>query len=159
MTMLTRLGGEWKTITASKVYVSGAWRTIVAIKIYAGGAWRDVANFTPPATGGGGGGGGTLAAVAEPSPCTGFAANSVVTTEPCTITPSGGLAPYTYAWSIISGTATIASPTSATTTFQKTGVPLGLTREATARCAVTDSLGTSTTVTVSLSFEHDSGIS
>jgi hypothetical protein len=67
---------------------------------------------------------------------------------------TGGRAPYTYLWSLTAGSATINSATSAITTFTKTGVSVLST--ATARCVVTDSLGTTVTVSsIGLQFIHE----
>jgi hypothetical protein len=67
---------------------------------------------------------------------------TTATTDSVTITPSGGVTPFTYAWSIISGSATITSASAATTTFSKTtSSTAGATTTATARCTVTSSDG------------------
>jgi hypothetical protein len=64
------------------------------------------------------------------------------TTASVTVTPSGGVSPYTYAWTLLSGsTLTVNSPTAATTTFSKTGMISGDSFDATYRCTVTDSTG------------------
>jgi Putative phage tail protein/SprB repeat len=64
------------------------------------------------------------------------------TTASVTVTPSGGVSPYTYAWTLLSGSAlTVNSPTAATTTFSKTGMISGDSFDATYRCTVTDSTG------------------
>jgi len=64
------------------------------------------------------------------------------TTASTTVTVSGGVSPYTYAWTLVSGdTLTVNSPTAATTTFTKTGLPPFGGVEATYRCTVTDSTG------------------
>lgn len=47
--------------------------------------------------------------------------NVTVTTDTVTITPSGGVGPYTYSWAYVSGsTFTVNSPSSAATSFTKT---------------------------------------
>jgi hypothetical protein len=154
MGMMSRLGGEWKTITGGQIYAGGAWRTLVAIQIYSGGTWRQVANFTPPPSGGTGG---TITVAASPNPCGTTRSAGIITTPTCTVTPSGGLAPYTYAWSILDGgLATIANPTLASTTFTRSSVPPNTEIDEIARCVVTDSLGTQATATVQLFFDHES---
>jgi hypothetical protein len=61
-----------------------------------------------------------------------------VTSETVTATVSGGLAPYTYAWSrVIGDEVTITAPTSATTAFTETQHP-DLILTGTYRCTVTD---------------------
>lgn len=74
-----------------------------------------------------------------------------LTTNSVTVTPSGGTAPYTYAWSFVSGdTVTINSPTSATTTF--TGDPVGYSvLSSVYRCTVTDNAAADASVTVGIS--------
>lgn len=71
------------------------------------------------------------------------------TTTSTTVTPAGGVSPYTYSWAFVSGdTLTITSPTAATTTFSITGLIVGDSRTATYRCTVTDSTsGTALTAT------------
>ena len=59
-----------------------------------------------------------------------------------TATASGGTAPYTYAWTKVSGDSiTIDSASAATTTFRATSVAAGEMRTATFRCTATDSTG------------------
>lgn len=143
MTLQIRRGGSWITPTGLKIYKAGAWRSIQAIKIYAGGAWRDVANFTPP-SGGGGGGGGAIVLTLSRTSINKATFSSTGSTANVTATPSGGLAPYTYSWTRISGSGINANtPSSATTSFQATGLSEDETRTATFRCTCTDSLGTS----------------
>ena len=65
---------------------------------------------------------------------------SSITTDNVTATVSGGVAPYTYAWTKVSGsTLTVTAATSATTAFTATGMAQGETRDAVYRCTVTDS--------------------
>lgn len=60
-----------------------------------------------------------------------------ITTNTITVTPTGGVAPYTYAWSYVSGDAvTVLSPTSAATQFRS-----NTTASAVYACTVTDSTG------------------
>lgn len=64
------------------------------------------------------------------------------TTASTTVTPSGGVSPYTYAWTKLSGDAITAdSASAATTTFSATALFSGEARDATFRCTVTDSTG------------------
>jgi hypothetical protein len=64
---------------------------------------------------------------------------AVATTSPVTVVAAGGTAPYTYAWTLVTGSATINSPTSSTTTFSKL-LTAGEIISGTAKCTVTDSL-------------------
>lgn len=76
------------------------------------------------------------------------------------VAASGGTAPYTYAWTRISGAATITanSSTAATTSFNCTGLVAAEINEAVFRCTVTDSVAATDTVDVSVRFERE-GIS
>jgi len=140
MGMKVRLGGEWRDITGGKVFKDGSWRNLVAIKVFAGGAWRDVANLTAPAVPESGGGGGTISlsvpdfSAAGPGPT--VSANAQAT-------PSGGLAPYTYAWSVISSSPAMVtiSPTNVAKVSVSGNVEGG-NISCVVRCVCTDALGT-----------------
>jgi hypothetical protein len=76
------------------------------------------------------------------------------TTSSVTVTPSGGVAPYTYAWTKVSGdTVTIDSPAAATTTFTGTP-PENSTLSGTYKCTVTDSTPASAIITVGVNIAH-----
>lgn len=79
--------------------------------------------------------------------------SSTCSVGPITATPTGGLAPFTYVWAVISGTCTISGGTSASATFIKYGMSPGITEFATVRCTCTDSAGQVATVDVDLTFE------
>ena len=101
-----------------------------------------------------------LSASASPTDVSGFDTvtapdNSTATTDPTTVTPSGGVSPYTYAWTYVSGsTATVNSSTSATTTFSRTvfidfsGQQID--RTGVYRCTVTDSASQTATADVTV---------
>jgi hypothetical protein len=75
------------------------------------------------------------------------AAKVNITTNSVTVTPNGGVAPYSYAWTYVSGDAfTVLSPTSATTAFRSTSASEGV-----YKCTVTDSTpGTPLTASVNV---------
>lgn len=85
-----------------------------------------------------------MTASAAPTGVAGYVAGGVdatATTLPATATPSGGIAPYTYEWTQVSGPSwTIDSPTAATTTFSNALNP-GETSNAIFACTVTDATG------------------
>lgn len=150
-------GGAWRTITGCRIFKGGVWRRVEAARIYKSSAWRLAANYTAPPSspggGGGGGGGGTITLAISP---TSFSASGLdtltVTTGALTATPSGGLAPYTYSWTVSastgSGTNIINSRTSASTTLT-VDFPAYGTQSVTLSCVATDTLGTTQTATVS----------
>lgn len=73
---------------------------------------------------------------------TGAASSGTVTSDSQAVTVTGGTAPYTYAWSYVSGSLAISitSPTGSSTTFSAT-VDDGSPEEAVFKCTVTDNLG------------------
>ena len=79
-----------------------------------------------------------------------------VTTDLVTVTPAGGVGPYTYGWTYVSGYAglTTDNPTSASTTWTGTISVLGQDRSAVYRCTVTDSLAATTSITVGVSISE-----
>jgi hypothetical protein len=129
--------------------VAGVWRNLVSVRAYIGGQWRDLANFAPP-----------LTLSASPATVTGaiFGAGTAITT-PTAATPSGGVAPFTYAWARLTGpaSAVAGSPTSGTTTFS---MPLlaGQADEAAFRCTATDALGNTATADVAAVFRSDTDL-
>ena len=108
--MRTRAEGAFKEVPGGIARAGGAWKNLVRIRAYIGGAWKEVATFVQPLT-------------ATVSPAV-TAANRIgagtATTSPVTITPSGGIGPYTYSCVRVTGTGgTVTSPSSATTTFRR----------------------------------------
>jgi hypothetical protein len=92
----------------------------------------------------------TVAGAANP----GKALPVTISTSGATVSPgSGGTAPYTYAWALVSddglgGTWSAVLPTSATSTFRASAVAPGVASDATFRCTVTDARGRTGTVDV-----------
>ncbi len=92
---------------------------------------------------------------ASPASLAKFGTTSTLTTDSTTATPTGGVAPYTYAWAKVSGaTLTVTASTSATTAFQATGLAVGEARDATYRCTVTDSTAATATADVLITIER-----
>lgn len=134
-------GGAWRSVGRADVYVDGQWRRLTRSEQYVGGAWETGDRFLIPLT------------ASATSEVTGFGYITVIT-NPATVTPAGGLGPYTYSWARISGTyGTANSPTSATTTFYATP-PSNTIQTSVFRCTVTDSLGSTATADVTAIFEE-----
>jgi hypothetical protein len=140
--MKIRFGGEWREITSAKAFINGAWRTIRYGKAYASGSWRDAVAFVP-----------ALTLAASPESVSGVSTLGTVVTNGTTVTPTGGVSPYTYAWTRVSGVGEISSPTSASTAFYY-NAPGFANYTGTFRCTVTDSLGTTATADVDAEFER-----
>jgi hypothetical protein len=98
-----------------------------------------------------------LSASADPSIVSGGSfATGTATTNLTVVTPTGGTAPYSYAWTLVSHTSgtnpTIGTPANNNTTFTQTGLGTGANEEAVFRCTVTDSTpGTPQTATADVS--------
>lgn len=136
--MQVRIGGAWVSPKNAKAFISGAWRTLIRGKAYVSGAWRDCATFVQPMS------------VA----LSGTMRSNTQTCGPLTATPTGGLGPFSYAYSVTSppSLVTVASPTSATSYFYSS-----TTRQfaASILCTVTDSLGTVATASANIVFNYD----
>lgn len=93
-----------------------------------------------------------LTASAAPETVSAFGSLSTLTTNATTVTPVGGVAPYSYLWALdtYDGPAppTVSSPTAATVTFTMTGLSLGETASAEWSCTVTDDVGSTAVANV-----------
>ncbi len=79
--------------------------------------------------------------------------SGVITSDPATCVVQGGAAPYTYAWTYVSGQSyTINSPSSASTTFT-TSISAGVLKSGVYRCTVTDARSASVQVDITVDFE------
>jgi len=124
-----RVGGSWHTITHGEMYRGGSWRTLTRGEIYKSGAWHTLFYFIQP-----------MSVSISPDFVSKVSRTSPVTSVDVTTTPSGGAAPYTYAWSTSAGI-TATAPTNAVTKMTA-ALGDGDTVSGTASVTVTDSLGT-----------------
>lgn len=138
--------GVLRTITAGSIQDGATLRPLRAIQIMDGATLRTVASFVAPMT-----------VAASPTEVIGTDTGSTVTSQSATVTPTGGGAPYTYAWVRNTGSATINSPTSATTTFTETGLAVSELRTSTFTCTVTDASGQTATANVTAFIDRVSG--
>lgn len=136
------ISGLWRgNIRRGNILTGGQERRFTRAEGYINGAWKPVALFTAP-----------LSATANPSVASGSVFPNkptvqTVTTDFVTITPTGGLGPYTYIWN--GGI----YPTSASNRFSAS-VPGNSTIEQTYTYTVTDSLGKSVSGTVQAVFTN-----
>jgi hypothetical protein len=138
-----RADGAWRTVRSGRIRINNAWRQLTRAFVFQNGAWRQSAVFVEPLT-------------LSVSPATangGIIVPGTVTTGSVTATPTGGLAPFTYAWARISGDPAAANaPTNATTSFSLfLNDPVNA--EAVFRCTVTDALGSTAAADVTASFQ------
>jgi len=153
MTMKRWDGSSLIDLTVAKRWDGAAWIDLTVAKRWDGAAWI---NIPLP----GGGGGGTLTVSASPGLAHGQVTNNNlfanVTSNVVVVTPAGGTAPYSHAWTKITGDSspTPSNPTGASTSWSAT-VPKWDSKEATWRDTVTDSLGATATVDVVVLLTHD----
>lgn len=143
----SRVGGAWRTIAAGEAYAAGAWRTLTRGEAYVAGAWREIFNFALP----------DLVVATSPSSASGIVHPTnfiavTVTSNVVTATVTGGIAPFTYHWTVLSGAFAITNPGGASTAFVAYVEP-GLV-SGDARCTVTDSTGVIGTVDVHVALRN-----
>lgn len=141
--MKINVGGVWKPVTALRVNVAGAWKNVTKVRVNVGGVWKDAGTYLTALS----------ATINDAAPSGRTFGTNPVSTNVVTVTPSGGLAPYTYSWALISGRGSPESPTMASTRFSEYvddyGTAVGL-----FRCTVTDALGATVTVDADATFNN-----
>lgn len=132
------LGGAWRSPTRMEVFLGGQWRSPIYGEIYLSGAWRRFVTFAPP-----------LSVSASNIGGRGYDISPTVTSVPAVVSPTGGVAPYTYNWALLTESMTIDAPTRADTTFTGT-VPYDSTITATARVTCTDAMGSTAAADITI---------
>jgi hypothetical protein len=136
VTISVRVSSTWKTVASGLVRVGGAWKAIASAQVYTGGAWKAIPGFAPAMT-----------ASISPSEAVGYIfGTGTATSNNVTCSPSGGTAPYSYSWVMVSGGAAPTNPTSATTAFSQSLAYETATGEAS--CTITDANGTTANASV-----------
>jgi hypothetical protein len=139
------ISGSWRNVRRAEVYLGGAWRRLVRSEVYINGAWRSCASFTSP-----------LTVLAQDV----YGSNSnngkpiIVTSDISQSTPSGGIGPYSYSWTILSGGAVPNTPTMSATSFRQT-LAAGASSTSTARVTCTDALGAVATRDISIVLSNE----
>lgn len=150
--------GGWRSPSLVEVRAGDAIRRVLRTEVYVGGAWRVGERFIV-----------ALAASANPltvgkageeyiqytsgDPYEGdiYKLNQTqIFTETTAISVVGGASPFTYSWSLVSGTGEIDTPNSAATFFTKSSAAPGTT--GLFQCTVTDALGATATVQVTANY-------
>lgn len=151
MTQEAHIGGAWRTVQAGDAYIFGAWRRLLYAEAYIGGNWETIATYTTPMS------------VSFTPP---FAAGSAASGSPVTVVTNtvtgvvtGGLGPFSYAWSLVSSsggeTSTASSPAFASSFFSKPSVASGEVWGDTFRLTVTDSIGSTASGDLAVSFSNN----
>ena len=150
MTLSVKVGGAWKAVNNIWVRKGGVWKGVSKLSVRTGGAWNlahDDSSSVPPDVAGG------LNAHLNKSSVTGSIPGiGVVTTDNVQAIVDEGLAPYTYAWTKVSGaTFNIGSPDNATTNFNININTVDTTLTAIYKCTITDSIGRTKELNVNVS--------
>ena len=142
--MRVNIGGVWKDVSAIKVNVAGTWRTVTRLRTNIAGTWKEAGTFIPPLS----------VTVNNDAPFgRTFGTNPVTTLTTTTLTPSGGLAPFTYSWVRQSGSGSPTTPALASTNFTETVADYD-TKTGVFRGTVTDALGSTAYVDVTATFTN-----
>ena len=150
MTLSVKVGGAWKTVNNIWVRKGGVWKGVSKLSVRTGGAWKlahDDSGSVPPDVAGGFNAHLNKSSVSGSVPGIG-----VVTTDSVTAVVDEGTAPYTYAWSKVSGsTFNIGSPAAATTNFNINTTTPDTTLTAIYKCTVTDNVGRTMDLNINVS--------
>lgn len=138
MPMSVKIAGTWKTVTPF-VRVAGVWKQVVAY-VRVGGVWKLVSAL--------------LSVSIAPKPVS----DTYTSDETSKIfgsavaAPAGGVGPYTYAWTRLSGSTNLSadSPSNATTAFAGATLSHPSNYSAVFQCQVTDAFGATATDTVTV---------
>lgn len=137
-------GGALRVASSFKIKVAGVLRTARTLSVYADGALHPFFS--------------TASSLDVTAPDVSGTHHATVTTDATTMTPTGGTAPYSYAWTLLGGsgdTPTINNAAFATTTFTQTDGGSGDDLDVwTVRGTVTDALSATATVDITVSFQH-----
>lgn len=143
MALESFISGAWRRAGRGEVLIGGAWRRIVRAEVSRSGVWRQLFAFVSPIS-------------VTANNVSGFAMSRQivqVTSDASQARPAGGLAPYSYSWAMLSGSATPATPNMAATTFSARIGP-GQQFESTARVTCVDALGASATADIVITLEN-----
>lgn len=129
-----RSGSAWANITAARRRISGSWVSVLGLSAAA----------APGSVSG-----------SSTTPVNGPTSVNINTTS-TTVTPTSGVTPYSYAWTLIAsnGSWSINNPSSATCSFNALSVLRNETRTGTFRCTVTDTIGQTAIADISASAQH-----
>ena len=142
--MKVNVGGSLKTVTAIKFNPGTGLKNVSRIKANIAGSLKAAGSFILPLS---------LSVNSDAPFGRTFGSNPVTTFIATTVTPTGGLAPFTYSWARLSGTGTPTSPVSANTYFVETVADYD-TETGVFRCTVTDVLGSTAFTDITATFNN-----
>lgn len=121
-----KTSGSFAPVLQPYIKTSGAWTPVLSMWVKTGGTWTLTwSGFT---------------ASASPTTMGGLGSSSTVLSDGAiTASASGGVGPFTYSWTQVSGDAiSAAAPFNANSFFRATAMGAGETRIAVYKCVVTD---------------------
>jgi len=142
------ISGAWRTIRRADVTIGGATRLITRAEIYRSGGWQSAVRFTSALS---------VTAYDVSGFANGRGRPTLVVSNASQATPTGGLAPYSYSWSILSGGAAAQTAASASTVFRQTIGP-NVTEDSLARVTCTDALGSSAFHDINITLSNESNL-
>lgn len=140
------VGSTTKDVARAQFYPSTSPKRVTRIEAWNGSAWKLVQSFAPP-----------MSLSIAPASAEGEVSSPFPATVDSNViiaTPSGGIGPFSYSWSV-TGPIAVNNPTNAGCSFSATCNP-GQTRSGTATCTATDSLGTVAVATAPVILRNNS---
>ena len=140
-------GSTLRDMTAIKYQDGATLRTITEAWFQDGSTLRKVWPAVPPLDGYGTGGYGSV---------NNGTAVAYTTSPKASVVASGGVPPYSYLWSLVSGTnmSIYGSATGSDVNIQQTASPLGVRYTGSAQCVITDSASNTKTVSVPVTIDR-----
>jgi len=141
------VGTATKDAARLEAYPATTAKRATRIEAWNGSAWKLVQSFAPTMS---------LSVTPSVSGESYSPSGGIIVSDAAFATPSGGVGPFTYAWTRVSGaTLTVSTPNLASTSFQA-NVPASATRNAVYRCTATDSLGTTAFADTAVTLSNNS---
>lgn len=141
MPLSVLVGSDLKPTTKCKVLDGATLRNIIRAKVLDGSTLRTVATFSTPLTL-------TSAPTYQYMSSYGYPQGSGLITA----SPTGGVGPFTYVWSVLNGGGGVSAPNAATTQVTSGTLVMGETKNVSVQCVCTDNLGQTATATASVDF-------
>ena len=133
MPLKVTVGTAQKDVAKGEVTVSNVQKRMTRIEAWNGSAWKVVQSFAPAMT---------LNVTPDVEGASSSPSGGIITSAAAFAVPVGGVGPFSYAWTKVSGdTLTVTTPNNANTSFRGNVGPGNLSF-AIYRCTATDSLGT-----------------
>ena len=149
MPLKITVGTAEKDAAKGEVTVANAQKRMTRIEAWNGSAWSIVQSFAPPMS---------LSVTPSVSGTSSSPSGGIITSAAAFASPVGGVGPFSYAWTKVSGdTLTLTTPNNASTNFRASVGPND-NRFAIYRCTATDSLGTTAFADTAVTLTNNSEV-